>query len=70
MARKRHQLQLTAGDPEFVADINDRIRRLREMLTLMAPEIGSSALGATLPYLRPPQPRETLLLPSPDAANF
>ena len=33
-------------DPEYEADIDAQIARLREILTLMAPESGSAALGA------------------------
>jgi hypothetical protein len=70
MPHQRHQLQLAADDPEFVADINERIRRLREMLSVMAPEMGSSALGAALPYRGRPRPVDPLLLPSPKTANL
>jgi hypothetical protein len=69
--RKQRASQQSADDPAFEADIDGGITRLREMLALMAPECGSSALGATIPYLRRRQARSgPLLLPSPDAANF
>jgi hypothetical protein len=70
MSRKRQLL--TANDPQYVGEIEQRVRRLREMLALMAPETGSSALGGTIPYYEPaPRRRAPLLLPSPDtAANF
>jgi hypothetical protein len=69
MSRKRRQPN--ADDPEFVADLNERILRLREMLALMAPETGSSALGASFSgYQQGPRDSQVLLLPSPDAANL
>jgi hypothetical protein len=37
--------ELTADDPRFQYAI-ENVKRLRQMLTLMAPETGSSALGA------------------------
>jgi hypothetical protein len=70
MSRKRRSV--SARDPEFQAGIEQQIQRLREMLVLMGPETGSSALGATIRYASPPARRdEPLMLPSPDAAaNF
>jgi hypothetical protein len=68
MSRKR-RLSPTDDAETVVDDINERIRRLREMLALMAPETGSSALGASFSGYQY-QPRERLLLPSPKAANF
>jgi len=38
--------ELTADDPLFQHAIDENVKRLRQMLTLMAPETGSSALGA------------------------
>ena len=68
MSRKRRQS--ATEDPEFVADLDDRVLRLREMLALMAPETGASALGASFTgYQQAPREKQ-LLLPSPDAANF
>jgi hypothetical protein len=45
MAMKQEP-RLTADDPRFQRKLDDQIRRLRQMLVLMAPEIGCSALGA------------------------
>jgi hypothetical protein len=55
-------------DREPVVEIEQQRQRLREMLALMAPETGSAALGATIPYLRPLLRQQQLLLPSPDTA--
>ena len=70
MPRKRRLL--IAASPEFDDDISERIRRLREMLKLMAPEPGSSALGATIPMyeLTPRGARLMLPAPSPDTADL
>ncbi len=38
--------ELTADDPHFQDAIDDNVKRLRQMLVLMSPETGSSALGA------------------------
>ena len=68
MSRKRRQT--TTDDPEFIAQIDDRVLRLREMLALMALETGASALGASFSgYQQRPRERQ-LLLPSSEAANF
>jgi hypothetical protein len=68
MSRKRRNP--TAQDLVVLAEINQQILRLREMLVLMAPETGASALGASFTGYRD-RPREPqLLLPSPDAANL
>jgi hypothetical protein len=72
MSRKRRSV--SARDLEFQAEIEQQIQRLREMLALMAPETGSSALGATIRHPSPVRGNEALLMlpaPSPDAAaNF
>ena len=60
--------RVNADDREPVVEIEQQRQRLREMLALMAPETGSAALGATIPYLRPLLRRPQLLLPSPDTA--
>ena len=67
MSRKRRQP--TAEDPQYLGEIEQRVQRLREMLALMAPETGSSALGATIVFYEPaPRHRAPLLLASPDPA--
>ncbi len=38
--------ELTADDPRFQHAIDENVKRLRQMLALMAPETGSAALGA------------------------
>ncbi len=38
--------RLRADDPKFNVELDQEVRRLRKMLTLMAPETGSAALGA------------------------
>ena len=43
MSKKRTR---TAADPKFQAELDEQIRRMPEMLRLMAPETGSMALGA------------------------
>jgi hypothetical protein len=44
MAKRKHVL--IPDEPEYEADIDAQVARLREILTLMAPEGGSAALGA------------------------
>jgi hypothetical protein len=44
MAKKKY-LPIS-DEPEYEADIDAQVARLREILTLMAPESGSAALGA------------------------
>ena len=44
--RRANRLQMTADDPRFFEEIDDRIKRMRELLAAMAPESGASALGA------------------------
>jgi hypothetical protein len=70
MSRKRRLL--TVDDPQYAGEIEQRIQRLREMLVLMAPDNGSSALGGAIPFYEPaPRRPAPLMLPSPDAAaNF
>jgi hypothetical protein len=46
MARNRYIPLPDESEPEYDADIDAQIARLREILTLMAPESGSAALGA------------------------
>jgi hypothetical protein len=52
---------------ENAVEIEQRPVALREMLTLIAPETGTSALGGKVRWRKSP-PRRPLLLPSPDAA--
>jgi len=42
----KRKSRVGAGDPEFNSELDEQVTRLREMLVLMAPETGSSALGA------------------------
>jgi hypothetical protein len=66
----RNRRKPTAQDLAVLAEIDQQLLRLRQMLVLMAPETGSSALGASFTGHRD-RPREPqLLLPSPDAANL
>lgn len=46
MARNKYLILGDDSEPEYEADIDAQIARLRDILKLMAPEGGSSALGA------------------------
>jgi hypothetical protein len=69
MSRMRRRTQ--ESREVVVDDLNDQVFRLRQMLILMAPDTGTSALGATFTgYRDKPREKPQLLLPSPKAANF
>jgi hypothetical protein len=42
----KNKYTLLTEEPEYEADIDAQVARLREVLKLMAPETGSVALGA------------------------
>jgi hypothetical protein len=64
MARKWEIPEAGAG----LADRTDeQVRRLREMLAMMAPEPGTSALGAASPGAEGDRVSRRLMLPSPRA---
>ena len=54
--------EIPADDPRFRYAIDENVKRLRQMLTLMAPETGSAALGAARRGF--PKTRVDLHLPS------
>ncbi len=71
MSRKRRPAK--AAELEYPGEFEQRIQRLREMLALMAPETGSSALGGTIQIYEPVRRAAPLMLPAPSpdaAANF
>ena len=42
----KRKLRVSADDAKFNSELDEQVKRLRQMLVLMAPETGSSALGA------------------------
>ena len=47
MARNKYLILSDDSEAEYETDVDAQVARLREVLALMAPESGSSALGAT-----------------------
>jgi hypothetical protein len=65
MARK---WEIPDSDAVAADRTDEHVRRLREMLALMAPDTGASALGATFTGGAEPAPaQQALMLPSPRA---
>jgi hypothetical protein len=73
MARNKYLLLADDSEPEYEADIAAQVVRLREILSLMAPESGTSALGGMrrLPSDVPLKARiRALTRPRAKAATF
>jgi hypothetical protein len=44
--RRSNRLQITSEDPRFFEEIDDRIKRMRELLAAMATEKSTAAFGS------------------------